>query len=59
MNAVGRLTAEQFAALAADPVTYPPRLSSCGVCKSQTQAYEGLTLEDMCQKARDTASDIN
>jgi cephalosporin hydroxylase len=59
LNADGRLTAEQFDALAADPVTYPPRVSSCGVCKSQSQAYEGLTLEDMFQKARSTPSDIN
>ena len=47
INADGRLTAEQFDALAADPVTYPARVSSCNVCKSQSQAYEGLTLEDM------------
>ena len=59
INADGRLTAEQFDALAADPVTYPPSVSSCGVCKSQSQAYEGLTLEDMFQKARSTPSDIN
>ena len=59
INADGRLPAEQFAALAADPVTYPPRVSSCGVCKSQTQVYAGMTLEDMFQKARNTPSDIN
>ncbi|MCA9058464.1 MAG: class I SAM-dependent methyltransferase, partial [Planctomycetaceae bacterium] len=55
----GRLSAAQFDALAADPVTYPPRVTSCGGCKSGTKQLDGLTLEDLFEKARSTPSDIN
>ncbi|MCA9058461.1 MAG: class I SAM-dependent methyltransferase, partial [Planctomycetaceae bacterium] len=55
----GRLSAAQFDALAADPVTYPPRVTSCGGCKSGTKQLDGPTLEDLYEKARSTPSDIN
>jgi hypothetical protein len=59
VNADGRLTSEQFDALVADPVTYPPRSGSCGSCQSETKAMAELTLDQMFQKARSTRSDIN
>ena len=59
VNRDGRLTAAQFDVLAADPVTYPPRVTSCGGCKSSAKQYEGLTLDALFEKARSTPSDIN
>ena len=53
------MTAEQFDALAADPVTYPPRVSACGGCKPPAQQYADVSLDDLFNKARSTPSDIN
>ncbi|MFN9822510.1 MAG: DUF6171 family protein, partial [Planctomyces sp.] len=59
INSDGRLTAEQFDALVADPVSYPPKTGSCGSCQSVVKSLADLTLEQLFEKARSTKSDIN
>ena len=59
INSDGRLTAEQFDALAADPVSYPPKTGSCGSCQSAVKSLAELTLDQLFEKARSTKSDIN
>ena len=55
INSDGRLTAEQFDALVADPVSYPPKTGSCGSCQSAVKSLAELTLEH-CDKLRELAA---
>jgi hypothetical protein len=55
INSDGRLTAEQFDALVADPVSYPPKTGSCGSCQSAVKSLADLTLEH-CDKLRELAA---
>jgi 3',5'-cyclic AMP phosphodiesterase CpdA len=55
INSDGRLTAQQFDALVADPVSYPRKTGSCGSCQSAVKSLADLTLEH-CDKVRELAA---